>query len=148
MSRARVFLVMALMLIGLAIVVVPSHAAMSQIRGTIYWYDQYGNLHPMPWVQVVATSLDGDVTTAASTTDGTYVMWVAPGTYSLSVSSDPGFVPQTVEVTVPDGGVVPVDFNLEPTGEPIPEYPSIVQPILVFVAALSAAVMIRRSRRT
>lgn len=130
-----------------AMMIVPSHAAMSSIRGTVYWYDQFGNLHPLSWVQVTANG-DGGITTAASTTDGTYMMWVAPGTYNVSASSEPGFIPQAHEVTVTPGGVATVDFNLEPSGKPIPEYPSAVQPAMLVVAALAAMIMIRRRQRT
>lgn len=129
-----------------AMMVVPSHAAMSSIRGTVYWYDQFGNLHPLPWVQVTATG-DGGITTAASTTDGTYMMWVEPGTYNVSASSEPGFIPQAHEIIVTPGGVATVDFSLEPSGKPIPEYPSSLQPAMLVVALLVAVIMIRRRQQ-
>ena len=50
-------------------------------------------------------------------------------------------------VTVPDGGVVPVDFQLKPSGKPIPEYPPSFQPLMLIVAALAAVTMIRWRRR-
>jgi hypothetical protein len=120
---------------------------MSVIRGTVYWYDQFRNLRPLSWVQVTAVG-DGGVTTVSSTTEGTYMMWVAPGTYNVTASSDPGFVPQAHEVTVTPGGVATVDFNLEPSGKPIPEYPSLAQPAMLVVAALAAMIILRRRRRT
>ena len=89
---------------------------MSVIRGTIYWYDVYGNLCPVAWAQVTAAGEGEAPTVTSSTTDGTYMMWVAPGTYSLSASRDPGFIPQAQNITVPDGGVVVVDFSLQPSG--------------------------------
>jgi hypothetical protein len=130
---------------ALAFMVVPSHASMSMIRGTVYWYDQYGNLHPLAWAQVIAEGDGGDV--VVSTTDGTYMMWVAPGTYNVTASSGPGYVPESQMVTVSDGGSAAVDFQLEPSGKPIPEYPVPLQPIMLAVAALAAAIMIRRRHR-
>ncbi|MGB9022766.1 MAG: hypothetical protein WCC94_04945, partial [Candidatus Bathyarchaeia archaeon] len=56
-----------------------------------------------------------DSTVTSSTTDGTYMMWVAPGTYALTASPT-GFIPQAQNITVPDGGVVVVDFSLQPSG--------------------------------
>ena len=47
--------------------ILPIHALPSGIGGTVYWYDQYGNLHPFSWVQVSATSQNGVVTTVTST---------------------------------------------------------------------------------
>ena len=122
---------------------------MSVIKGTVYWYDQYGNLRPLAWAQVTATSEDGlEEERVSSTTDGTYIMWVAPGTYDVSVSLDPGFIPESHLVTVPPGGVAAVDFQLQPSGKPIPEYPPSFQPLMLVVAALAAATMIRWRRRT
>jgi len=143
MTAALVFVVF----VALAFMVVPSHASMSMIRGTVYWYDQYGNLHPLPWAEVVAEGDGGEPAVVASTTDGTYVMWVAPGTYTVTVSSGPGYIPVSHVVTVSDGGSVTVDFQLEPSGEPIPEYPVGIQPLMLAVVALAAAIMIRRRHR-
>ena len=89
---------------------------MSVICGTVYWYDRYGNLHPLAWAQVTATSQEGVTTVTSSYIDGTYVMWLAPETYNVTASSEPGFIPQAHEVTVTLGGVATVDFNLEPSG--------------------------------
>ncbi len=127
-----------------ALSVGPSGAAMSVIRGSVYWYDQYGNLRPLAWAQVVAAGEDGTVITASSLTDGTYMMWVAPGDYNVSVTMDPGFMPQSYVITVTDGGVAVVDFQLEPTGEPIPEYSSWLVPLLLGLSTLCAAILIRR----
>jgi hypothetical protein len=145
MKRAEAALLTALALSVFMFAVVPSHASLSVIRGTIYWYYQYGNLHPFSWVQVTATSADGGVTTTSSTVDGTYVMYVAPGTYDVTASSEPAFISQSKTVTVTPGGVAGgVDFQLESSGKPIPEYPSIAQPVLLLMATLAAAVFIRR----
>ena len=145
MRRSMAAALILLGFVALAFTVVPSHASMSVIRGTVYWYDQYGNLHPLAWAQVIAESDGGDV--VVSTTDGTYMMWVAPGTYNVTASSGPGYVPESQMVTVSDGGSAAVDFQLEPSGKPIPEYPVPLQPVMLAVAALAAAIMIRRRHR-
>lgn len=149
MKRAVVAVVLLLGAFAFAMMVAPSHAdaAVSMIRGTVYWYDQYGNLHPLSWVQVTATGAGGTIT-ASSATDGTYMMWVAPGTYNVTASSDPGFLPQTNEVSVTPGGVATADFQLQPSGKPIPEYPSPLQPAMLLVATLATLVLIRRRQRT
>jgi hypothetical protein len=139
--------VVLLLLIGLAafsLTVTPSNAAMSVIRGTVYWYDMYGNLHPLPWAHVVAEGNSGQVETVSTTTDGRYVMWVAPGSYNLTVSVDPAYTPESKTVTVSDGGIATADFELQPSGTPVPEYPSAVQPVMLLIAALGATILIRR----
>jgi hypothetical protein len=145
MKRAEAALLTVLALTVFTFAVVPSHASLSVIRGTIYWYDQYGNLYRFSWVQVTATSADGSVTVSSSTVDGTYVLYVAPGTYDVTASSDPAFISQSKTVTVSPGGMAAgVDFQLEPSGKPIPEYPSVAQPVLLLMATLAAAVFVRR----
>jgi len=144
MKRIAVVLLVFLSLVTFSLVIVPSHAWMSSIRGTVYWYDMYGNLHPLPWAQVIAESEEGSSTVASTTTDGTYVLWVDPGSYNLTVSSDPGYTPVSKMVTITPGGAVTADFQLEPSGKPIPEYPSVAQPVMLLIAALAATVLIRR----
>jgi hypothetical protein len=100
----------------------------------------------MSWAQVTAVG-EGGTTTVASTTEGNYVMWVAPGTYNVTASSDPGFIPDAHEVVVTPGGVATADFYLKPSGNPVPEYPSSIQPVMLAVAALVVVVMIRRRER-
>jgi len=126
-----------------AFTVLPLHALPSGIGGTVYWYDQYGNLHPFSWVQVKATGPQVKETT--STLDGTYMLWVTPGTYNVTASSEPGFIPQSKMVVVTDGGVAGgVDFQLEASGNPIPEYPESLLPIVLLATTIAAVVIIRR----
>lgn len=146
MRRAEAALLTLLALSVFTFLGVPSHASsVSVIRGTIYWFDQYGNLHPFSWVQVTATSADGNVTVTSSTVDGTYVLYVPSGTYEVTASPNQAFISQSKTVTVSPGGVARgVDFQLEPSGKPVPEYPSVAQPVLLLVATLAVAVFLRR----
>jgi len=136
MKRITAVLLLVLGLAAFSLMVTPSHASMSMLRGTVYWYDMYGNLRPLPWAQVVAEGNSGEPATVSTTTDGTYMMWVAPGSYNLTVSVDPAYTPVSKAVTT--------DFELQPSGKPIPEYPSVAQPIMLLIAALAATVLIRR----
>jgi len=147
MSRLVATVLVFLTLSAFAVMIVESHAVgLATIRGTVYWYDQYGNLRAMSWAQVTAVGEDG-TTTVSSTTEGNYVMWVAPGTYNVTASSDPGYIPDAHEVVVSPGGVATADFYLKPSGNPVPEYPPALQPVMLVVAALVAVVMIRRRPR-
>jgi hypothetical protein len=142
---APVLVVLALVLLMFAIA--PSHGQGSGIGGTVYWADQYGNLYSFSWVQVSATSEDGVMTVTSSTVDGGYALFVGPGTYNVTASSDPAFIPQSKTVVVPIGGVVAgVDFELQPSGKPIPEYPAPLVPVLLLLTMLAATMMIRRRR--
>ncbi len=142
-KRTTAVLLLVLGLAAFSLMATPSHASMSMLRGTVYWYDMYGNLRPLPWAQVVAEGDSGE-STVSTTTDGTYMMWVAPGSYNLTVSVDPAYTPESKMVTVSAGGVATADFELQPSGQPIPEYPSVAQPVMLLIAALAATVLIRR----
>jgi hypothetical protein len=147
MSRLAITVLVFLMLSAFAVMIVQSHAVgLATIQGTVYWYDQYGNLRPMSWAQVTAVGEDA-TTTVSSTTEGKYVMWVAPGAYNVTASSGPGYIPDAHQVVVSPGGVGTADFYLKPSGNPVPEYPSALQPVMLVVAALVAMVMIRRRQR-
>ena len=91
---------------------------MSAIRGTIYWYNTYGNLHPLSWVQVTAISQEGVTIVTSSNVDGTYLMYVAPGTYNVTASSDPRYLPESRMVIVPPNAVATVDLQLQSSGIP------------------------------
>lgn len=144
MKRFTAVTLLVLGLVAFSLVVTPSHASMPMLRGTVYWYDMYGNLRPLPWAEVIAEGNSGEPTTAATTTDGTYMMWVAPGSYNLTVSAGPGYISVSKPVWISEGGVVTMDFELQPSGKPIPEYPSVAQPLMLLIAALATAVLIRR----
>jgi len=144
MKRITPVLLLVLGLAAFSLMATPSHASMPIIRGTVYWYDMYGNLRPLPWAQVVAEGSSGEPATASTTTDGTYMMWVTPGAYNLTVSVDPAYTPESKTVTVTEGGIATADFQLQPSGKPIPEYPSMAQPVMLLIAALATAVLIRR----
>ena len=148
MKRITAVLLLILGLAAFSLMVTPSHASMSMIRGTVYWYDMYGNLRPLPWAQVVAEGDSGEPATVSTTTDGTYMMWVAPGSYNLTVSVNPALVPESKTVTVSDGGIATADFELQPSGKPVPEYPPMTHPLMLLIAALAATILIRRRNHT
>ena len=121
--------------------------AAGNVYGQVYWTDQYGNLRPMAWATVTAD--DGASTvTVAYTTDGAYQMWLAPGTYNITASSDPGFYPESASVFVSQGSSTSQDFTLEPTGKPIPELTPWMQPVIVLAALLITAVAVRRLKKS
>ena len=93
------------------------------IRGTVYWYDQYGSLRTFPWARVTATSRSSGIMATSSTIDGTYILCLPPGIYDVIVTSDPGLVSQTKMVAFSPGSldIAGVDFQLQSSGKPIPE---------------------------
>jgi len=120
----------------------------SEVSGIVYYYDQYGDAHPMSWAQVTAS---GPVSSSTSTIDGSYSMYLPAGTYTITASgptgpSGPVFFPQSATVVVSDGGSTSVDFYLKPTGNPVPEFPAWTEPIVALAALMMTVVAVRRQK--
>jgi len=121
------------------------HAMAGSLYGTVYWVDQYGNMHPMSWAEITA---EGETTMTATTTDGSYAMWLPAGTYTVTASSGPAFYPDSAEnVVISPGSSTSIDFTLQPTGEPIPELPPWAQPLILLTALSITVITVRRYRR-
>jgi hypothetical protein len=113
------------------------------VGGVVYWIDQYGNARLMPWAQITASDGVSQVTTY--TTDGSYAMWLLPGTYDITASSSPGFAPDVKSgIVVSQGSSVSLDFQLNQTGVPIAEIPAWSQPLVVLFTLAITAVAVRR----
>ena len=147
-TKTMVLLVLAVLagLLSGAVITAPAvHAMNGSVHGEVYWVDQYNDMHPMAWAKVSAD--DGVSSITAYTTDGSYSMWLLPGTYTITASSDPGFYPaSTPNVVVSAGSSTPLDFTLQPTGKPVPELPSWAQPLILLSAIVVTVVCVRRYR--
>lgn len=150
MKRKTFLLVLLALSAGLLSVLVSTthvaQAAAGSVHGGVYWIDQYGNMNPMPWATVTAN--DGvSPAIVAHTTDGSYEMWLPPGTYDITASSDPGFYPDSApNIVVSPGSSTGIDFTLEPTGKPIPELPPWTQPIIILGTLMTTALVVRRHK--
>lgn len=114
------------------------------VHGDVLWIDMYGDAHAMPWAQVTATSAT-EQPVVTYTTDGTFGMWLFVGTWDITASSSPGFIPQTISgVVVTSGSSTSLEFTLEPSGRPIPELPPWVQPLVLVLAVMVTAIAVRR----
>ena len=113
------------------------------IGGVVYWMDQYGNARLMPWAQVTADDGVSQITTY--TTDGSYAMWLPVGTYDITASAPPGFAPDTRPgIVVSQGSSTSLDFELNQTGQPIPELPPWSQPLVVLATLAVTVLAVRR----
>jgi hypothetical protein len=136
--------------------------AMATLRGTVRWFDMYGDLRPLPWAQISATNPDtvayaagyGSAGTGTSDSAGGYIMWLQAGTHDVSVSTSEasgvwsGAAPTSnsaFTVVVSDGWVGGADTQLSGSGTPVPEVPAYMVPIGLF-AALAASVWLLRKR--
>jgi hypothetical protein len=131
---------------------------MASLRGSIRWFDMFGNLKPLPWAQISATNPDtvayssgnGGWGPTASDPSGAFVMWLPAGTHDVSVSTSEA--PQVwapggndaYTIVVSDGWVSNNDSQLSTSGTPIPELPAFLVPLSLFAALAASAWLLRK----
>ena len=141
---------------------------MASLRGTVRWFDMFGNLRPLAWAQISASpgpatdtvpaysTGNGAIGAGVSDPSGAYIMWLPAGTHDVSVSTSEApqiwssaAPTQNAEyaVVVSDGWVGGGDTQLSGSGVPIPELPSAVLPLGLF-AVLAASVWLLRRKTT
>jgi len=139
---------------------------LATLRGTVRWFDMFGNLRALPWAQVSASpgpAFDqvpayaagyGSIGSGTSDSSGGYIMWLPAGTHDISITTSeaPGIWSSSAPtsnaeytVLVSDGWVAGGDSQLSGSGTPVPELPSFVAPLSLF-AALAASVWLLRKR--
>lgn len=86
---------------------------MASLRGTVRWFDMFGNLRPLPWARIQTTdpahtsssegypayALGVGATGSESDPWGAYVMWLPPGSHNISV--DTSEAPQIWSASAP-----------------------------------------------
>jgi len=138
---------------------------MASLRGTVRWFDMFGNLRALPWAQVSASpgpSTDsvpaysagfGGAGAGTSDPSGGFIMWLPAGTHAISVSTSeaPGVwssssptVNAEYTVVVSPGWVGGSDSQLDTTGLPVPEIPSALLPLGLFAALAASAWLLRK----
>jgi hypothetical protein len=112
------------------------------ITGTVLGFDMYDELQPIVWAAIYADS--GQRTFIAySGSGGFYEMFVPVGTYNVTVL-EAGYKQTSSSVSVSDGSSSTINFYLEQSHVPVPEFPS--SSTLVMLAALSLAMLALRRR--
>jgi len=119
------------------------------VQGTVYAYTHCGDWRAASWVTILALAADGKEYRWYSF-DGAYEMWITPGTYTLHViewspTKQEGHKVQTFAgFAVSEGSQLAMNFYLEQSGVPIPEFPVAT---IVLASALAASLFILRRRR-
>jgi hypothetical protein len=111
------------------------------IQGTVLGFNMYDQLEPVAWASVFANNGQRSFV-AYTSAGGFYQMFVPVGIYNVTVN-EPGYKTYANIVSVSDGSTSSINFILEQSHVPIPEY----QPngaVIVMVFALAAALVIRR----
>jgi hypothetical protein len=138
---------------------------MASLRGTIRWFDMYGNLRALPWAEVTASpgpGFDsypayatgiGAVGAGPSDPAGSYIMWFPAGTHDVSVSTSEASQVWSSSaptqnahstVVVSDGWVGGGDAQLAQSGVAVPEFPSALLPTGVLAVIAVTVWSLRR----
>jgi len=116
--------------------------------GNVYTYTHCDDWRTTSWILVQATAADGKIYNWY-TFDGAYEAWLTPGAYAVNVivwaPAGQGYKVATVpSLTVTEGGNPTMNFYMEQSGIPIPEFATTA---LVLASALAASLFILRRRK-
>lgn len=116
------------------------------LRGAVWGYNMYDEAIPLVWARVSAYS-DGVLVGSVSTgLNGSYIMFLPSGLLNVTVEH-PGFKTQSKVIAISEGGVSQMNFYLERSEVPIPEFEVYLLPfIAVALLALTNAVARKRRR--
>lgn len=117
-----------------------------QITGYVLGFDMYDQLQPIEWASV--TAIKGQYQFVAYTgSGGHYEMYVPAGDYNVTVV-EPGYKAYSNTVAVSDGSASTINFYLEQSHVPVPEFPTGMASTIAVVAIIAAlAVMKLRKRK-
>ena len=111
------------------------------IEGTVLGFNMNNYLEPIAWATVSANN-GVHTFVAYSGAGGFYSMFVPTGMYNVTVV-EPGYTTYSSAVAVSDGSTSSINFDLELSHVPVPEF----QPnftLMVMILTLGAALVIRR----
>lgn len=115
------------------------------ITGTVLGFDMFDQLQPIAWATVTANNGQYRLV-AYSSGDGYYDMFVPAGNYNVTVV-EPGYKPSSSAVSVSPGSASTINFDLEQSHVPVPEFPSGMISVIAVVALSAALLAMRRTRR-
>jgi hypothetical protein len=114
-------------------------------QGNVYGFTMFDEREPIVWAQVTAVAGQYKFQTSTGA-GGAYSMFLPTGTYNFTVDAGSAYKAQSQSVTVSNGGTSSVNFYLEQSHVPIPEFPTQLLS-LIMVAAFAAALITQRKIR-
>ena len=115
------------------------------ITGSVYGFDMWDELEPIAWASVYANS--GQHTFVAYTSGGgQYEMYVPQGTYNVTVV-EPGYLSYSSSVAVAPGSASTINFYLEESHVPVPEFPSGTVSAITLFALAAVLIATKRTKR-
>ena len=116
-----------------------------QIAGYVLGFDMYDQLQPIEWATVNADN--GQFHFVAYTgSSGWYSMFVPQGVYNVTVV-EPGYKAYSNTVSVSDGSASTINFYLEESHVPVPEFPTGMASTIAIISMAAALAVLKLRRR-
>jgi len=115
------------------------------LSGKVYGYNMYDEVMPLVWARVSAYSEGVLVESVSTGLNGSYAMFVPAGLLNVTVQH-PGFKTQAKVVAISDGGAAQMNFYLERSEIPIPEFHTYFLSIVTVSLLVLAVALTRRKR--
>ncbi|MGQ9542549.1 MAG: carboxypeptidase regulatory-like domain-containing protein [Candidatus Bathyarchaeia archaeon] len=142
MLRSKTLLICLLAVSTIVTVSIGRVAASGAIQGTVYTRNYLGDYRATGWANITVTG-GPSIYKAQSHMDGSYQIFLPAGTYTITVEL-PGYKPATKTVSVSEGSFTSLNFYLEESGIPIPEFTDYARPIFISMILL-LLVAVRRN---
>lgn len=147
---AAVIMIAAMLLLGVGPASAQSHPNQGYgggyVNGYVYGYTMYDELIPLDWVEVTARNGEYNFTTQTWNA-GFYDMYLPVGTFNVT-AYEPGFLSYSVSIAVSDGSSLNgINFYMERSNVPIPEFPSQLLPAVMAIAVGTALIAKRATKR-
>jgi len=115
------------------------------ISGSVYGFNMYDELEPIDWASVHAQNSQYSFVSYTGG-GGYYEMYVPAGTYNVTVVQ-PGYLAYSNAVAVAPGSASTINFYLEQSHVPVPEFPTGIATGLMVLSLASVLVAVRRTKR-
>jgi len=113
------------------------------LSGRVYGYNMYDEAMPLVWARVSAYENESLIQSVPTGVNGTYIMFLPSGLLNVTVQC-PGFKTQARFVAISDGGSSQLNFYLERSEIPIPEFDACFLPILAVLLLAFTTALTRR----
>lgn len=117
-------------------------SAGGSIQGTVYARNYMGDYRQTGWANITAAGASR-VYAAQFNQGGYYTIFLPTGDYVVTCSL-PGYEVVTRQVSVSDGSATSMNFYMEQSGVPIPEFHEYLTPIMASMALLMVLVLQRK----
>jgi len=116
------------------------------LKGVVLGYNMYDEAMPLVWARVSAYSGGVLVESVSTGLNGSYIMFLPSGLLNVTVEH-PGFKTQIRAIAISEGGVAQMNFYLERSEIPIPEFEAYLLPIVVVALLVLTKAVAKKKRR-